>query len=92
MGMKLVAYIDQTSGFEWLDGTNVGDTFNNFADGEPHNYQGDEQCGVLFTSDGLWRSERCESRYYVCKQKTGQSLNLIFAISNNLTLTTFATT
>ena len=69
--MKRVAYYDQPSGFDWLDGTNVGDTYNNFANGEPDNLQGDEDCGIFFTKTGVWRSEGCESRSYVCQREAG---------------------
>ena len=68
LGMQRVGYSLQPSSFVWLDGTNVGDTYYNFADGEPDNYQGNEDCGVFYTSTGLWRSEQCTTRPYVCQR------------------------
>ena len=64
-------YTSQPTAFDWLDGTSVADTFNNFALGEPNNNQPPEECGVFFTNDGFWKSERCESRHYVCQKETG---------------------
>ena len=71
MGMERVDYSGRPSAFSWLDGTSVGDTYSNFADRELNNEQGQEDCGVFYTSNGLWRSESCESRYYVCQRPAG---------------------
>ena len=72
--MKRVGYNLRPSSFDWLDGTNVGDTYHNFADGEPDNNQGDENCGVFFTSDDLWRGEKCTSRPFVCQREAGHTI------------------
>ena len=68
LGMVRIRITGQPRDFEWLDGTNVGDTYYNFADGEPDNNQGDENCGVFYTSTGLWKSEQCTERPYVCQR------------------------
>ena len=74
--MERVKNTNQPNSFDWLDGTKVGNTYNNFGENEPDNLYGNENCGVYYTSSGLWKSERCELRYYVCQRETGQSLNL----------------
>ena len=61
--MERVSYTGQPTAFKWLDGTNVRDTYNNFAFGEPNNPQGDEDCGIFFTNTGLWRSEQCQPQF-----------------------------
>ena len=65
-------YSGNPGDFEWLDGTNVGNTYNNFAQGEPNNDPDEQDCGVFFTSDGYWKSELCEARYYVCQREAGK--------------------
>ena len=73
LGMKRVGYAEQPADFDWLDGTSVGDTYNNFADGDNNN-QGQENCGVFYTIDGFWRSELCSlKRCYVCQRLAGIS-------------------
>jgi len=42
-----VSYTGSPRDFNWLDGTNVDNTYNNFADGEPNNEQGSEICGIV---------------------------------------------
>jgi len=61
--------------FDWLDGTNVGETYSNFIDGEPDNQNGEEDCGVFFIAiDGKWRSQLCSyGRQYVCQRYTGKA-------------------
>ena len=66
--MERVSYNGRPNSFEWLNGTNVGDTFNNFAPGEPDNEQSFEDCAAFHTSSGLWRSEQCTARPYVCQR------------------------
>ena len=63
--------------FEWLDGTNVDNTYSNFALGEPNNHQGNENCGVLsVTQHYLWLSETCESRqFYICQKEIDKLAN-----------------
>ena len=74
LGMERVGYAGRPADFEWLDGASVGDTYNNFAAGEPNNYQGKENCGVFFSIDGFWRSELCSlKRRYVCQRLAGAS-------------------
>ena len=69
--MERIEYTWTARDFEWLDGTNVDETYDNFADGEPNNHNNPEGCGVFCTCSGLWKSEKCESRYYVCQRETG---------------------
>ena len=67
--MKRVGYTQQPNAFKLLDGTNVGDTCNNFADGEPDNNQCDEGFEVFYTNTGLWKSELCTTdRHFVCQK------------------------
>ena len=76
LGMERIGFASRSSDFFWLDGTNVGDAYNNFANGEPDNGLGQEICGVFFTNIGLWRSERCETHYYVCQRPAGYVFEL----------------
>ena len=74
LGMKRVGYSERPKAFDWLDGTNVGNTYNNFAPGEPNNNQGNEDCGVVYTKSGFWRSEQCSARPYICQRPAGTKL------------------
>ena len=57
--------------FNWLSGTNVGDTYFNFA--ELANNSGFDRCGVFITMDGSWKTERCDdSRHFVCQRNAGK--------------------
>ena len=67
LGMELVGF-EYNCEFSWLDETNVGDTYSNFADGEPNNFNVPENCGVFYTSTGLWKSEQCTARPHVCQR------------------------
>ena len=69
-------YSGQPKDFDWLNGTNVGDTYSNFAGGEPNNDQTTEDCGVFYTSTKLWSSELCGSQPYVCQKKAGYLISL----------------
>ena len=53
--------------FAWEDGSAT--TYTNWAEGEPNNVDGDEDCAVLnrFT-DQTWNDEKCsDSFYYICE-------------------------
>ena len=74
LGMERVGF-EYNREFSWLDGANVGDTYNNFADGEPNNFNVPESCevfytstGLFYTSTGFWKSEQCTARPYVCQR------------------------
>ena len=56
--MKRAGYFLYPRDFDWFDGTNVSDTYNNFAAKEPNNHLGNEDYGTLYTSAG-WKSELC---------------------------------
>ena len=61
----------RTHDFDWLSGTNVGNTYHNFA--ELINNSGFDRCGVFFTMDGSWKTERCGvSRHFVCQRNAGK--------------------
>ena len=57
--MKRAGYFLYPRDFDWFDGTNVSDTYNNFAAKEPNNHLGNEDYGTLYTSAGVWKSELC---------------------------------
>ena len=74
LGMKRAGY-NYKREFEWLDGTNVGDTYSNFAAGEPNNDPDPQHCGVFFTKTGSWKSEDCGSeRFYACQRLAGTNI------------------
>ena len=81
MGMERSSYAQRPSDFNWLDGKNVADAYENFAAGEPNNLLGQENCGVFYTNNGEWYSERCDSsRYFICQQDKGKMSRRIFSI------------
>ena len=58
--------------FKWVDGTSVGETFSEWAPGEP-NYPGvDENCAYMYVSggkEGEWNNNPCDQLHHVVCQK-----------------------
>jgi len=68
--------VGRPSDFEWLDRTNVGATYSNFAKNEPNFepvVQGNiANCVVFFIDTGNWKTQLCsDKRYYVCQRYAG---------------------
>ena len=78
--MERVDYTGQPNSFDWLDSTNVGKTFSNFADGEPDNSPDLQHCGVFYTICGLWRSEKCTPRPFLCQRPPGKYQKMFFIL------------
>ena len=73
LGMTRVDLTTHPRDFNWLDGTPVENTYNNFPPGEPDNNSGNDGCVVFNTNDGLWRTEQCSPlRHYVCQRDAGE--------------------
>jgi len=67
--MKRVGTAEIPKDFEWLDGTGVDETYNNFADGEPDTGGGSNTVGVFVTMDGTWKSDvRIRRIPFVCQR------------------------
>jgi len=46
-----------------------GAGYQNWAHGEPNNYRGNEQCGVIDKITGKWNDINCESRFsFICER------------------------
>ncbi|KAL6481081.1 hypothetical protein MHYP_G00091610 [Metynnis hypsauchen] len=58
-----------------------GDTYRNWASGEPNNVGGVENCVVMKKSDGTWFDDRCSSLYtFVCydEKNTNNGNDIVF--------------
>ncbi|XP_019388002.1 PREDICTED: macrophage mannose receptor 1-like [Crocodylus porosus] len=66
--------LDPDKGYTWSDGSAV--SYENWAEGEPNNYGGNEKCGVFYGySDMEWNDVFCENmNSWACQIQKGASL------------------
>jgi hypothetical protein len=59
--------VDAEGIWEWSSEDAFG--FTNWAPNEPNDWGGGEDCGVMFSWDGLWNDSRCDDDLsFVCEQ------------------------
>ena len=62
--------ITSSLGYKWSDGSAVD--YTNWADGEPNNYKGNEDCVVYYTDRNQWNDMSCYStQNYICSIPRG---------------------
>ncbi|CAH1796402.1 unnamed protein product [Owenia fusiformis] len=68
---------DTKQGHVWTDGSSVA--FTNWAENEPNNGDGVENCVEMYSDSGLWNDNKCDNtRNWVCKIPRGKPvLNIV---------------
>ena len=80
--------------FEWFDGTPIS-YYNNWGNGEPNNYNGNEDCTEMYASL-LWNDAPCTSRNekFICNypRYIGVNIDKSYSDANSYCLSNYGTT